>query len=447
MGKIFSSEILFNKELKYIKTKKNSFPLQISEKGYISSTDALSGKNIYLSYPEFEFEVHKVFVPSVKDLKTKEIIIRKTLDLKDKDLIIHFIEQPEIKQDNKTLHYVYVAKLFPEKIEKVDLENIKVLTFSQISVFNFSYQVLKDKYIYHCFADEEKLILTISKGNILFYARILEIPEHEKKDPINFFYENINLTYHYILQNKVKSVDLILLSGELFSSLEIGKLVYEFSRVPVATIYSKSFVKNIEPDDFHNFLIPIGNLLTEDTYNFLPDKVKEEQTFKKLVSVGQITIVALLLIFVFLNIYEFSKIEKKLDFLESLNNRIIKEKQKILRLAEFNVNDLSFYENYLDTFFKSQDRHPLYIASKLKPLLSLGYVNKISIREDKENYQLVIDIELQRDFHSLSELDMFKKEYKRIVLSLSEEYTVQDNTTFDFKSMEVMVKLNLSRPI
>ncbi len=441
MMRHISCEEKLNKSVLCIQIKKKKDRFWIKETK--DNTLINRKKNIIYCYTDFDFDIQTVFLQPVKDKKTKELLIRRKLGITDKEVILRFIEVPSVKQNEQILHYVYIAKLKT----KINRKNIKNLTLSQIAIHNISSLIKEDIYIYHCFADDEKLILNISRGKILIYSRVIEIPDNEKKDPINFFYENINLTYHYILQNKSPKIDLIILSGQMFSSLELSKLVYTFSNIPVATIFHKSIVENINEESFHKILIPMGAVLTEDIYNFLPDKEKEEKTFNTVLSYINILLISILLISGYFLFLKISDIDQKISSLQNLNNRFIKEQNQILKKVNINIDSLSYYENYIKTFLDAHKFHPYFWINQLEDLFKYIKINNINIKKDMQNFYLVITLNTKKQFQNFSQMEIFRHQLEKILQKLSDQYEIENRTQYDFPLLQANVDIVIKKPI
>lgn len=427
-----------NKEIICIKGKKKK------EKIHVKQIKNLKTKNkIVYCYTDFDFEIQTVYLPPIKDRKTKELLIRRKLNILDENLIIHFIQNPEIIQNNQILHYVYILK----KKKTIDTKQIKALTLSQIAIHNIS-NIIDDKiYIYHCFADEEKLILNISKGNILIYSRVVEIPDSEKKDPINFFYENINITYHYILQNKTQKIDLIILSGQMHSSLELAQLTYNFSNTPVSTIFHKSIAENIKEEDFQKYLVPIGAFFTQDVFNFLPESEKEKKVFNTVLNYTNIALASILIISAYLLIVKISNIEQKLTILQNLNTKFIKQQSNILKQININIEELAYYENYIRKFIASNKFHPYSIIHYFKDLFQLIGKTDFSIKKDIENFELVINIKSTKKFSSFSQMETFRTNLERLLEKLSQDYQIENQSQLNFSSLEANINITIHKPI
>ncbi|NPA52841.1 MAG: hypothetical protein GXO22_08090 [Aquificae bacterium] len=432
--KILSCERKLDESLICIKGKKYRHKL------YIKKTDTtISKRELIFSYTDLEFEIKTLYLPQIKDTKTKELLIKQKLSITDKDVVIKFLEDKESKQENKTLHYIYITK--PD----IRYHNIKILTLSQIAIHNITNQINTKEYIYHCFADNEKLILNISKDKILIYSRTIKIPNTEKKDPTNFFYENINLTYHYILQEKVPKIDLILVSGEIFSSIELSKLIYSFSNTPVATIHHRYIAHNIEEENFHEHLIPIGAVFTSDHYNFLPEKEKQKKAFNTVISYLNITLLILILLTGYFFIDKLSQIEQKLSILQNLNTKFIKEQNKIL--AKTNIKNITYYENYIKYLIKSQKTYLSTITNNLKELFYFLDIDILHIKKDIPHNSIIISIKTKKHFDTYSKMENFRKTLEQLLKNTSHRYKVINKSRYNYPNLEAVINIAIYQQI
>lgn len=438
---MLSVEILDSSRVKIvdvIRKKGNIVVKSLSE----ADTEAINRKkNLILTFSSPDLDINTVFLPNIKDTKTKELIARNRLNIKEKNTIIQIVENPQIKQNGQIQHYVYSLPL--DSIPHIDFEKADILTLSQIAIFNLSKSVSKDMYIYHCFSDEEKLVLTVSKDNILIYTRLIEIPEEEKANPVNFLYENINLTYHYILQNKAKQIDLILLTGNIVNLEEINGLIYNFSKIPIANIYYKSFVKGIEFEDFNRFVIPIGAVLTEETYNFLPIEFKRKKAFEKTVKYLQGAVVLGILITVFLSYYKILNIENNFNTIHRINTQIIKEQENILKSIQIDLEDIHYFENYITQKQTASKTHPFYFLNRLKNLLSITGVDEISYKKPENAGYFTLSIKSEKKFSTFSEFNGYIQMYQDMVNKMKGEFDINDKSTFDSENLTVSIELQL----
>ncbi len=402
-------------------------------------------KDFILTFSAQEFEIHTIFLPQLKDIKTKELLSRNRLNLRNKDDILQIIENPEIKQNGQIQHFVYI--LPKNEIPDVELEKAQIITPSQVSVFNLSKLVSEKLYIYHCYSDEDKLILTVSKGNTLIYTRFIHIPDTEKENPINFLYENINLTYHYILQNKTKQIDLILLTGKLINFEELNGLVYNFSKIPVASIYWKNRFEGIENEEFHNYAIPIGALLTEEAYNFLPVFFKKKRAFDKLVNYLKVAVLAGIIVTVGSGYYKILNIENNINQIHLINTQIIKEQESILRSINFNLDDLQYFENYIMEKQNSIQTHPYYILTELKNILSITGLEEVSYKKPENAGYVVISIKSKKKFNSFSDFNAYTEIYKKTIEGIKENFDINDKSKFNAQNLEANIELELFKNV
>ena len=231
--------------------------------------DELQGRDLYISYFYPDLVVEKVEVPPVEDEETLHALLGKRLSEVTGSQTDFLICKKEIEEESTHEARVYRVFGLPKEVyENPDVlpegleERVRIFTVSQFSPAGISKIVDGDLTIFHIFLDEERLLLTVSRGDEILYSRSLSVPGYvrEMGDLSGFLHENTNMTYVFVAQRQGIKLDLILISGKAKDEDGFITSLIEMTGVPVATPLSPQAVKGLDPDTFHDHLPAFGTL-------------------------------------------------------------------------------------------------------------------------------------------------------------------------------------------
>ncbi|MDQ7081918.1 MAG: hypothetical protein Q9N34_02150 [Aquificota bacterium] len=170
-----------------------------------------------ISHHHPDLIIEEVEVPPVKDPETLEVLIKKRLSesagLQGDHLLVYRLL--ETRRDRKVYRVFGIPRSVYEENPLVSGD-----TELKISLFTSSHLSLAGGYprgrsredltVFHVYADGEKVIITVSRGEEVLYTRSVVFGG---ADPDSFLFEHVNMTYIFVAQRRNIPVDLILLSG------------------------------------------------------------------------------------------------------------------------------------------------------------------------------------------------------------------------------------------
>ncbi len=442
-----------------LKKKRNSLYFEneidfssLEENKQISNLEKLIKKySTILSVETENYINQEVSLPPVKDKKTREFILKNKLkDSLETGKNYKFILIPEKNIEKHIIYNVYAVptNVLIENVKininlKKKLEKFLLSPFSLLGISNF---LFPEKVIFHVYADKKNLIITVSSGKNLKYTRTVYIPENlEEEQILNILYENINLTYQYVIQNKSKKIDLILFSGFLSNNEKIADMSYSFLKLPIASIYKESLIKNCEKEKFDKYLIPIGNYFVPDLYNLLPDEFIEEQNFNKILISANFILIFIILYLIFENFSKYEEFKQNISLLDHNYTKLNKEIEKFRK--EYNIPEekLDYYFRYFNNLSQLEQANILKSFSDIKKLVFNTDIKNLNI-EEKDN-SIQINIVAVKKFKDLKQFVDFKGKIKKEIQNLSKNYILQDNTIYMFDQLKIILRLSLSKNI
>ena len=458
MGKILSFDyskkigVLVNQKKRGIFLE-NTFDFStLEENEYIQQLEKLIKKyKTVISYEFSDFINQNVVIPPVKDKKTKEFLFKNKLGNNlEQNKEYKFISIPLKTEENGITYDLYAipTEIFSKglKLNTEIKKRIDKFFLSQLSLLGISNYLFDNKSIFHAYADNKSITITVSKGKDLKYTRTVPILEGlEEEQLTNLFYENISLTYQYVIQNKSKEIDLIIFSGELSKISNLAELTTQFIEKPIASIITNSVIKNCDKETFDKFLIPIGNIFVPEFYNLMPDEFIENKNFNKvLVSANFI----LILIIIFLGFIDFSKyqqFQQDILVLDQKYERVKKEIDNFRKEYKIPTDELDYYLRYFNTLSQLQQMDILNSFSDIKNLINQTEIKNLNIEEKDNSVQ--IQILAEKKFNNLKDFVNFKGKIKNEIQNLSQNWILQDNTIYLFDQLKIILRLSLSKNV
>jgi hypothetical protein len=377
------------------------------------SEDTLRKSEILVSSYHPDLLMERVEVPPVKDPETLEVLIKKRLSesvglSEDYLLVYRLLETQRDRRVYRVLgipRAVYEGSPFAE--EEIGLR-VSLFTSSHLSLAGVSKTVAEDLTLFHVYADEEKLIMTVSRGDEVLYTRSVVLGGADRDA---FLLEHVNMTYIFVAQRQNIPVDLILLSGIAKDADNFISNLLETVQSGIATPLVPHNLRNVGPDQFHRFLIPLGNLYLSGDYDFSPRDIKEKRWFLKTVTRSLMFIypvLAVLSVFLGMTLYEFW-INLK-DYMDQ-REYIVTRSRAFLAEDLIREGKLDYYLTYVNLIYRSRALNPLSILEDIGPLL--GVVKAQSYIFSSEKDRVVLTLRIDRTFGSLVEMTAFREDLIR----------------------------------
>ena len=380
----------------------------------------IKGFELALSYYYPDLILEKVTIPPAGDRETASLLIRRYLAQErgiNQELLMCWDEMPEESTEESSTYRVFAIPdevYAREDVLPAELrEKVSIFSLSQFAPAGISALVAGDLVVMHVYSDREKLIITVSQEDEVFYTRTVAVPSYllEGGDINGFLQENVQTTYVFVAQRQGIKVDLILLSGIAKDGDEFVKSLGETVSVGIATPVVPPELKGVDCEVFHDFMLCFGTLFQGDRYDFTPQDIKDRRTFmkyaSKIVPIVLVGLIALLSLFS-IEIYR----------LKGVRDEILKRQEKLRKEILSIANDpfvkdpaFEYYGKYLGKI-NSARKNNLFI-----PLLELG---DLILRLKPERYGIGIKngkwtlaLEATRRFGTVVEMKLFMEKFRK----------------------------------
>ncbi|PLX65888.1 MAG: hypothetical protein C0603_13005 [Denitrovibrio sp.] len=453
--KLFSAELLTAGDQKTTKAvilekKRSSYTLL---QHYITEPEnlkSLSGElNYYFCIDYYDTIIETVEIPPVKDSKTFRLLAKNKLKEhleEDVSYLIAYKKDEDVKPDKagSALHNVYMVpeSLFEKDAGLVDHQklNMDMFTLSDFALCGISDYFFPDEVVFHSFADETKVIVTVSKGKKIIYTREMEYNTSEVSSIESIFYESINLTYMFVTKNQHISIDRMILSGQLADKSELSQMLFDFNKKTQSVVIPGSLFKDCSNQQFRDFMIPLSLCLLEDTYDFTPEKYKVARGFNILkTAVNSIAIVATLILLL-LNMSAFEELSFAKEKARGQNNVIkMKLDRNVHNFKDSGERRYNFY--YIKQVQKyGDDAFDLY--KETAGLINTADYKSVKFEKDKDKVSLKVFGDVK--FTSFKGIDDHRQMIEREVSQIENNGKYKVKNTSRYNSDTLVASINLS---
>ena len=406
-----------------------------------------------ISIDTIDYQIQKVSIPKIKDENTKELLIKNRLsqiieDIEKFKILFFKINETESTEEyNVYLIPIYIVNELP--FEEEDFLNIDILTLSIFSVAGLTNKFLKEKNIFAVVVDNYKIVISFIQNGVLEYSRTTPVPAYisTEEEFLNFYYENINLTYMYIYQNLRKDIDVILFLGNIYNNADLVEQVYGFARKPIAVIFPIDTIKNISVDKFHKYISHIGNLFLDLSYDIRSNETIEKKYFQ---IYSKTLFFIFLLLFLIVSILDINQLLKNSEYKDKLVKKVIllnKQYQDLVKQSTFS-KDIEYYINYLDEITKLNDELLLKFLYDIRKIFSIHKFENITL--EKKEDSLTIALNSQVYFPSLVEATLFKSKLEDSLKEIQQKFKdikIRKTILLDINKFIVDIDINLEREL
>ncbi len=392
--------------------------ITVKKKGNFAEFVSFDKKSnrVYLSvfYPDLIFST--VVLPPVEDSETLMFLLKNRLSgllEEGKNYSFTLFEKERISEGEIS----YDVYAIPEDVffstlkqNNLSINEIDLFTVDAFSLIPFSHKEKPGKTVFHFYGDEEKILMVVSRDNRPVYTRVISVPELVEKDRLsNVYYENFNMTYMFVFQNRRIEIEEIILSGKSAFMEEFVSLTKSLTGKDASILRSENYVSGISDEDFHEYLIPIGTAFLDDEFSFLPVEVKKKKAFNSAVNLLILFFLSAVVLLFAVNTYLYFDIKKEKSQLDRLSALISEENEKFKQLIS--REEIDFYSKVFKIFSKNRENNLMGFFYDLRDLFSL--LNEKSIQFNRKNQEMIVIAE--EEFSSISEMIIFKKRLKEII--------------------------------
>jgi len=457
--KLFSAELLTTGDKKkakavVIQKKQSSYTLI---RNYITEPDNLkplsAGLPINICIDYYDTIIETLTIPPVKDSGTLKLMAMNKL--KDKleegeDYLLAYRKKDEEPSGDKTggvEHTVYFLPdyLFEKECGLTEDQKLRtdIFTLSEFALCGVSSHYFPDETVFHAYADEAKMTVTVSHGKNIVYTRAIEYSFSSEASMDSVFYEGLNLTYMFVSKNMRKNIDRMILSGLLSDKPDLSEMLFEFNKKPQTVLLSGKLIENCSREIFQKFMIPISLCLLEDSYDFTPEHYKVNRGFNYLKAGANIFAFCTVLLLLYMNI-------------TSLNNFSFARKKLI---SDSQVIDFRISQN-IESFKDSEDkRYGLYYYKELErysasafdifpevaDILETGKYKSVRMGLGENGPEIYIEGEMT--FDNFKDIDAYRENVESRLerLKANPGYKVDIRSQYSMEKMIAVVKIHVEQ--
>jgi len=406
-------------------------------------------KKIFLSrfFPDLIYTT--TVLPPVNDPETLEFLIKtRVRGLLQEEVEYAFLYFPEEKVSETEISYnVYAipqslyfqsAQLINAKPEDIELFTVDIFSLIPIS------KKLSGGHVFHFYADEEKIIITVSKEDKPLFSRSISIADSmQTASYTNFLYEHFNLTYMYVYQNKKIDISTVVVSGKASHNRELLGLIKELTDKEPLIPEGNRFIQNLSQKEFMEFFIPIGTALLDEQYDFSPFPLKKKKFLNKILKVLSVVFFFLALVGSVVVLQEVSKYREKQHRIENIFKKINRVEKEIKGMFS-SPDEVDFYKKVFLLKKKAEKSNPLYVFNDIYPLLELLDEKRIELF-NKTDLQIV-HITAVHHFDNISEMVDFKERLFQLLNKMRNKgFDVESNVRRGKEGFSLEVSLELKR--
>ena len=371
---------------------------------------------VYLSifYPDIIFS--EVVLPPVSDNETLLFLLQNRLSgllEENKSYSFALFEKEKISESEISYDvYAISEEAFFNALEESNfsVDSISLFTIDVFSLIPFSHREKPGKTVLHFYGDDEKILIVVSKDDRPIYVRAVPIPEFMEKNKLpDIYYENFNMTYLFVYQNKRIEVEDILISGKASYVREFLSLVENLTGKVAVILKKENYVSGLSEEDFHDYLIPIGTVFLEEKFNFIPLEIKKKRTFNFVLNILTLTFIFVATILFAINFSLFVELKKEVVYLNRLSLQINQESREIGQLIS--KREIDFYSKVFKNIEESKKSNPLSFFYELRDIFFA--LNEKNIQFNSKNYTMTVTSE--ESFNSFPEMIMFKNKISEMI--------------------------------
>ena len=455
--KLFSTEITTSggeKIAKAVLLRKNRKGYSLLQH-YITEPENL--KSLSGNYPAyfcidyFDTIIETLNVPPVKDSKTFKMLAANKLKDQIEEgvspLMAYKVDKKAGKDRTGNLEYkVYVIpeKLFTENPAITAQQRLKMnlFTLSDIAVVGVSNFYFGPDTVFHAYADDYKVLITVSRGSSIIYSRTLEYEAVAGQALESVFYENINLTFMFVTKNLRVNVERMVFSGKLKNMTELSQMLFQFNGIPQSVIITHELVPDCSRDTFHEFMIPISLCMLEDSYDFTPEEFKERRGFNSLKRFTNLTTAAAVAVLLYMNVTAFSEYGFAKERLASQMNVIGMKLERYVRNFE-DADDKKFGYYYLKQIEKGE-RSAFDMYPDVAGLLELGDFRNVTFKRDDKGLRVMISGKIETESFKNADTIRLRIESYLSQLSAGGKYKVSDTSKYDDERLTADIRIEIS---
>ncbi|MBK3331626.1 hypothetical protein GWK41_00935 [Persephonella atlantica] len=400
---------------------------------------------VYLSvfYPDLIFST--VVLPPVEDSETLMFLLKNRLTgllEEGKNYSFTLFEKERISEGEIS----YDVYAIPEDIffsalkqNNLSINEIDLFTVDAFSLIPFSQKEKPGKTVFHFYGDEEKILMVVSRDTRPVYTRVISVPEFVEKDRLSdIYYENFNMTYMFVYQNRRIDIEDIIVSGKAAFLEDFISLVKNLTGKSIHIPKMKNYISGMSEEDFHDYIIPIGTAFLEDRFSFIPLSIKKKKVFSSAVNLLIFIFIPVLLTLTAINLNLFIELKKEESKVYNLSLLIDRESKSIQQLLT--EKEIKYYSQIFKNIRESRKSNPLTYFYDLRDIFLL--LREKSVQFDSKNREMTVISE--ESFNSIADMILFKNRLEGIIKE-KRGFNIKMNVQEDQQNLKLVITVKAQR--
>lgn len=384
-----------------------------------------------------DFSAETVHAPaSLKGSSLRLFLRSKTAGNREKSTVrFGACSQPEGSGEKECQAYIMPDRVYEKEsgLDTEEREAADIFTLSPLALCGITSTLYPDRLVLHAYADESKLIITISKGDEVFYARTAPAADRA------MLAGELELTLTHTAKSRNLRPDLILLSGLYATDGHTSDQIRSRQAVQTVLAAPDGILAECPFDVFHKIIIPFGAVLNGKKFDFTPEKYRKKKIFSKTMFALNSALLVILVALTAVNLHFFSSYKSKTEELAKAASALRADRELTSEILSASPSS-GYLLTYLN-ILNERDKNPVRLLADVEPLIMhIGFDRVIVSRTEP------IVIAASKEFGTLNSLTEFEEEIKAEITRLeSKKYTVQNDSRFGYDNLVANIKLNISR--
>lgn len=401
--------------------------------------------NIGMSY--FDTVEETVTLPPVRDAETFRIIsmnkLKESIDPSQEYLMAYKVNTSQVPDSSGNL--TYKVLLAPTSVLYKDsglndetMQQLNMFTISDFALCALVNKYFPDKTVFHAYADETKICVTICINDYIVYTR--NNPTEKGSNLLSIYYEYLNLTYMYATKNLRMKIDNVIFSGKLADMRELVTMFYEFSGVAQSTLIPMGIVENCPNDIFQEYLIPISLCYLDSAYDMTPRPIIQTQAKNFATSIVNAAALICVLVLLLMSV---TSVFTLYDNKETMTAQAQSLSRKIKNyLTEVSAGHEKRFDLHYYRTVEKREQSVSRDFGLFADLLAMGDYELVNFDASKDG-EKTVEIGGVLHFGKLAQMESFKESLRDELEKIKSQggYTLEDNTAFKTDDMTVTVKL------
>ncbi|QAR31843.1 hypothetical protein EP073_00015 [Geovibrio thiophilus] len=383
-----------------------------------------------------DFSAESVYAPAALKGNSLRLFLRsKSLKNGEKSMVVPGkCSLPEGAGEKECHVYIMPERTY-EQESGLDYEqraSADIFTLSPAALCGISMTLYPDRTVAHAYADTGKIIIAVSAGESILYARTALCTEGTA------LADELGLTLTHMSKNKGIQPELILLSGMFATDGHTADAVRGTQTIQTVCAAPDGLLSECSFEDFHKIIIPFGAVLNGSRFDFTPEKYRKKKAFTKTMLSCNCALLVLLVALTAVNLHFFSSYKTKTEKLTESASALRADREKTAEILASSPS-AEYLLSYLE-LLADRNRNPIRHLKAVEPLIMhIGFDRVIISRSEP------LVVASSKEFGTLNSLTDFEDEIKAEAERLrSLKYNVKNESRFSYDELTANVKLSIT---